>query len=381
VTMRDPDDLGEPRFDAAWRAASREEPPRGLDDAIRAAARREVGAGPQRKERVPESLRPERWWWPLAAAATIGAVAIGLLQLANPDKVGAPAGDRTIATDMPAAPAKKQPGEAARADVPAPAREEDANPTITPPLPGSSGGAPRVVVSRGASPVAPQPPVASKLHKDATPRLAQEQQATTTAPMLVQAPASAPVSSSSPTSEPAELQKSRQQGVAAPPPAEPFPADALKREAKEAGAARPHIPAKSPGAAGPNFAAGRLAASAAPPASDEPASDAQRSATSAVERAAPAARITARRAPEPEIPLAAGTASAGADAAADANPEARAKVAPKLSVPDWIALIRKLRDEGKLDEAAKELTLFRTTHLDHERLLPPDLRDWHPERK
>jgi hypothetical protein len=35
-------------IDAAWRAASREEPPRALDDAIRAAARREVASGPRR---------------------------------------------------------------------------------------------------------------------------------------------------------------------------------------------------------------------------------------------------------------------------------------------------------------------------------------------
>src|SRR5215472_17870163 len=53
----------DPRVDAAWRAANRDEPPAALDDAIRAAARRAVEAGPQRK-------RDKHWWYPFAAAAT-----------------------------------------------------------------------------------------------------------------------------------------------------------------------------------------------------------------------------------------------------------------------------------------------------------------------
>ena len=75
----------------------------------------------------------------------------------------------------------------------------------------------------------------------------------------------------------------------------------------------------------------------------------------------------------------AGTLKAdAANASAGATVDARAKVQPKLAVPDWITLIRKLRDEGKMDEAAKELTAFRAAYPDHERLLPPDLRDWKP---
>ena len=48
----------------------------------------------------------------------------------------------------------------------------------------------------------------------------------------------------------------------------------------------------------------------------------------------------------------------------------RSKVAPKLSVPDWIALIRRLRDEGRTDEAAKELAAFRDAYADPNTLLP-----------
>ena len=53
---------------------------------------------------------------------------------------------------------------------------------------------------------------------------------------------------------------------------------------------------------------------------------------------------------------------------------------PKLAVPDWITLISKLRDEGRTDDAAKELAAFRAAYPNHEQLLPPDLRDWKPAR-
>ena len=61
--------------------------------------------------------------------------------------------------------------------------------------------------------------------------------------------------------------------------------------------------------------------------------------------------------------------------------ETRAKETAPLAVPEWIALIRKLRAEGQSDDAARELAAFRKAHADHERLLPPDLRDWHPPEK
>ena len=92
--------LHDPAFDAAWRAVSSEMPPPAADAAILAAARRAVDTGPRR---VAEATRPERWWAPLAAAATIGAIAIGILQLAAPDKTAAPP---VIVSDMPVAPAQ-----------------------------------------------------------------------------------------------------------------------------------------------------------------------------------------------------------------------------------------------------------------------------------
>jgi hypothetical protein len=61
--------------------------------------------------------------------------------------------------------------------------------------------------------------------------------------------------------------------------------------------------------------------------------------------------------------------------------EQRAKDRKPLPVADWIALIRRLRAEGETDEAARELAAFRVAHTDHEKLLPPDLRDWRPPEK
>jgi hypothetical protein len=52
-----------------------------------------------------------------------------------------------------------------------------------------------------------------------------------------------------------------------------------------------------------------------------------------------------------------------------------------LPVADWITLIRRLIDDGRFDDAGKELAAFRATHADHERLLPSDLRDWRPPAK
>jgi len=70
----------DPELDATWRAASREQPPAALDDAIRAAARREVG------ER-PGGLRGAPRWLPFAVAATVAAIAVGIVQMTPPEQV------------------------------------------------------------------------------------------------------------------------------------------------------------------------------------------------------------------------------------------------------------------------------------------------------
>jgi hypothetical protein len=44
-------------------------------------------------------------------------------------------------------------------------------------------------------------------------------------------------------------------------------------------------------------------------------------------------------------------------------------------VAEWVALIRKLRTEGRIQQAAKELADFRAAHgANADALLPPDLK-------
>ena len=65
------------------------------------------------------------------------------------------------------------------------------------------------------------------------------------------------------------------------------------------------------------------------------------------------------------------------NAQAPGSDDAKAQVRPVL---EWIALIRRLRDENKVDEAAEELTAFRAAYPDADKLLPQDLRDWRPAK-
>ena len=216
---------------------SSEEPSPALDDAIRAAARREAGAGPRPADapvtHVPLALRPERWWWPLAAAATIGAVAIGLLQLATPDHVGAPGGDSAVVSDMPAPPQIAQrKSEAVRDEASAAprmqategaARENTAPSTGTPAPPELlSAARPRAGTDATTAP----PPVAALRKDTPAPLVAEERRAV---PSDARASAEAKRKADAEMPAPARV-------------AEPFPADAAKRDASEAGAAPPAPP-------------------------------------------------------------------------------------------------------------------------------------------
>jgi hypothetical protein len=93
----------DPQLDAAWRAQSRETPPKALDEKILAAAHRAVASEP--RALAPEATRPQRWWMPLAAAAVIGAVAVGLVQLSPPElDTGVPTSAIPPAADKPPMP-------------------------------------------------------------------------------------------------------------------------------------------------------------------------------------------------------------------------------------------------------------------------------------
>jgi len=279
------------RVAAAWRAASSEEPPTALDAAILAAARREIGARPQRVA-VPEARHAGQRWWPLAAAATVGAIAAGLLQLVPPEQLRAPVADNAVVTDMPAPAAKPTPEVAG----PSPSREARADAATA----------------------------ASRAERTAR---------------SAEAPRRAPPSA--PTPAPTEVRPPA--GDVAPLP-EPFPAAAPKRE--EA------VPATA-----------GIATAPMPPAPSAPGL---------------AARGASRNEPAPPPALA---KMAAAPAAREATADARARDRGPLPIAEWIALIRTLRADGRIDDATRELAAFRAAHADHERLLPADLRDWRPPEK
>lgn len=270
----------DPRFDAAWRRVFNEAPPAALDDAIRAAARRESGAGPRPSDvALREARRPERWWFPLAAAATIGAIALGLLQIVGPDRLPV-AGSPAVVSDIP-------PG----TTIPTPAADAP---------PGSPAG-----VAIDAPPPAPEAP-----------------------------PAATPEASSG-TADAREVHPP-ESPVARAAPAVPPPAGAL-----------------------PGRGAGRTLDAAAP---DALAPAALGAGQPASERAS-----TTKLVPDPQGHRR-GDSETRAAAARTALPPA-----------EWIALIRRLRDEGHPEEAARELAAFRAAHPDHETLLPPDLVRWRPD--
>jgi hypothetical protein len=71
----------DPALERIVRAHSSESPPEHVDRAILAAAHRAVGSAPISKKQA-DTFRRSRPWWPLAIAATLGAVAFGVMQLA-----------------------------------------------------------------------------------------------------------------------------------------------------------------------------------------------------------------------------------------------------------------------------------------------------------
>ena len=112
----------------------------------------------------------------------------------------------------------------------------------------------------------------------------------------------------------------------------------------------------------PKLATAPLAAAAAPPA--PPAAAAP---------LAEAARADLRQRSEahPSAPMATGAVALGKNVA-----RKDAAGAPAVDVDAWIARIRKLHDEGKLADAAKELIAMRAAVPDADARLPRELRAW-----
>lgn len=286
------DDLPRGRaLDAAWRAASRDEPAPALDAAILAAARRAVVAGPQL---VREATRPQRPWWPLAAAASIGAVAFGILQLLGPENAVAPGAERAVVTDVPRASVAPAAPMEARERRDAPSAMKDS---------------------------APSPSRASEAASNTAKVLRQQAPAETR-----QVPA------------PAADDAMR-----------PMPASPARDAAASAGAARAFpatpTPAAAPSPPAPSASAlGKLEAPPAP--APAPAL------APAPRAAAPASSFVA------EPPAAASGTTMRADSVR--------KAAAPPAVEEWLARIRKLRDEGRTEDLAREVAAFRAAYPNEE---------------
>jgi hypothetical protein len=178
----------DPALDAAWRAQSTELPPPSVDAAILAAAHREVASRPRAArddDTLAEAREPSRWWWGLAAAATIGAIAFGVVLLA-PFGTGH---DPMRATDMPSAERTTRP-----AGLPAPVIAEETARTNAPAASTAPDGLARTDVTareQAQAPPAPAPaPAAKAKPAPAPPPLGTRQR--TEAPPLASAERDAP---------------------------------------------------------------------------------------------------------------------------------------------------------------------------------------------
>jgi hypothetical protein len=350
------DDFSDDAVERAWREHSRETPPASLDDAIRAAAHRAVGSKPV----VAEAREPWRWWMPLAAAATIGAIAIGVIQnLPNESTEPMIVSDSATGTREPAA--------ESRAPAPATVAPASQPPEIAPTSPGASG-------------TARQQPATASVERAAAP-----------APARAQPPAEAPSTRLAETPATGKRRvdtttESKELLAAAKPAAEQFAAQRTpdaqvaalaKRDEGDAAEARKverestsGFVASPPPAAAPPVVAAAPAPAAAPAAASSlvAAPSGMRGAENAAERPKLAARAPATSMAD------AREAAATRDRAAAAPAGAQGSA---VKLPDaFVAEIRRLLAANDGEGAARELRLFRQAYADADTRLPVELRVW-----
>ena len=360
----------DPDLSARWRAASDEQPPTALDDAIRAAARREVGAKPGGFRAMPR-------WWPLAAAATVAVLAVGIVQMTPPEQV-APASfppttdtvRRDVKTDadkpiensskpdaVAAAPPRLQ-SDMLREEVKSVAKEQRSR--------ASDEKASRAGARVGGFAAAPD---AQFQEKKAIPSPAQRiEDAPERDQALKQKSELAAASSvarqdSNVASAPAA---SAPHNEVQPFPATPVPAEAgAENVPKPMAAAAPAPAPPSVSTSASSLAARKLVAQSATAASSD---------NGASNRGGSIASNDAGNAEPPPAKESAALGKVTAAEAAKAAPERRKDAAP-LAPDEWIKRIRRLIAEGRNEDAARELTAFRREYKERsDALLPSDLR-------
>jgi hypothetical protein len=418
----------DPELDATWRTASREQPPAALDDAIRAAARREVGAKPGGFGAAPR-------WWPLAAAATVAAIAVGIVQMTPPEQVtpgtttaANDAVQRNVKPDSDTSNANKPQREAPGPAAAPEALRDASKPTAKEQRRGAGEESDRGVLAQTRSNSFAAPPKGEARHSAAAPEAlhgankstaeeqrlgagreedrgelvrqrsenfaaapgAQFQQEKTLesrqpapprrvegqeAPQRVE---EAPVRDQDlkrKTEIAAASSATRPSAAVSNPPAspaarnelQPFPATPAPAESQVSNASPP-MAAKEPASA---------PASVPPPA---PAVAAQSSATGALSgnNAGSSAGKIAGNAEAASAQDAAALEKRAPGTADKVTAERRKDTAP-LAPDEWIKRIRRLIAEGKNDDAVKELVAFRREYKERaETLLPADLRAFRP---
>jgi hypothetical protein len=180
-------DERDPSLDAAWRKASREEPAPALDAAIRAAAASSVRG------------RNKHWWYPLAAAATVAVLAVGIAQLTPPERI------EPTASDMGAAPSAQRgagapPAAAIDSTVATPPATKLKEPVAVTPAPGVAAGTAQSERARQSPANAPPGPASETRAQDRLARNARELAEANSAPSAP--PAAVPAPPARPLSEP-----------------------------------------------------------------------------------------------------------------------------------------------------------------------------------
>ena len=335
---------------ALYRAAAQDVPPAALDDAIRAAARRAVGARPR-----PAGFSFSRAWrMPLSIAAVmVLSVSIVTLMREEAPELTAPP-----SADAPNADAKLESRRGTDDNaVPADAgfvrdEQKPKNIGLKPPQPASSSGA-----GMRAPEYLEQ---AARSKKDA---VAERLDADTVAPTTLAKRRDAPAGEADSRGNKAAASTERQRQLAMPEPAREIaqaPAAAAPRveEAKPAPAAEPAAERPSQASAS-GVVAGRLAENRTQAKSAAADRRELESRPQLLDHAKPAAEALSAPAAKPASPA---VTLSKLERDVDPAPE------------KWLERIEELRKLGKFEEAKTSLAEFRKRYPDYR--LPDSLRDW-----
>ena len=342
---------------ALMREHSTETPPAHVDAAILAAAHASVASASRDRSASLHDAGPPalarmawRWWMPLAAAAVIGVIAIGVIPLAPSivDDATQRASDAPEAFNARAARDAASSVAAPKVDTQGAAPRDDAPSSVAAPRrEGQARAAPDATPSSVAAPKL-EPQSLAKQHKPDDLGSNRQRESKDTRPPQEFAASPPPAATLQGAPLPAPALPAEQQSVAKPPPAVQPPTASAQSPAPAPAASG--APASVPPAPGSDLLSVR-------PRIDD-ALHAQRE-----------TRVGSVRGDE-------GSAQPNIAERQKATPDAREIDARSRSATDWARRIRELRDAGRTDDALRALREFRAAFADADRQLPADLAEW-----